>query len=31
VDSNTHVFEMYGTGKGGQEQKMIEITYTRKK
>ena len=31
VDRNTHVFEMYGTGKTGKEQKMLEITYTRKK
>jgi hypothetical protein len=31
VDNNTHVFEMYGTGKNGQEMKMLEITYTRKK
>jgi uncharacterized protein DUF1579 len=30
-DNNTHVFEMYGTGKNGQEMKMLEITYTRKK
>ncbi|SLM48393.1 conserved exported protein of unknown function [Nitrospira japonica] len=31
VDDNTHVFEMYGTDdKGGQEVKMMEITYTRK-
>jgi hypothetical protein len=31
VDNNTHVFEMYGTGKGRQERKMLEITYTRKR
>jgi Protein of unknown function (DUF1579) len=31
VDNHTHVFEMYGTGKDSQEQKMMEITYTRKK
>jgi hypothetical protein len=31
VDTNTHVFEMYGTGKNGKEMKMLEITYTRKK
>jgi hypothetical protein len=31
VDNDTHVFEMYGTGKNGQEMKMMEITYTRKK
>jgi len=31
VDDNTNVFEMYGTDdKSGQEQKMMEITYTRK-
>jgi hypothetical protein len=31
VDNNTNVFEMYGTDdKSGQEQKMMEITYTRK-
>jgi len=31
VDDNTHVFEMYGTDKGGKEEKMMEITYTRKR
>jgi hypothetical protein len=30
VDDNTHVFEMYGTDKKGKEEKMMEITYTRK-
>jgi Protein of unknown function (DUF1579) len=30
VDDNTHVFEMYGTDKSGKEEKMMEITYTRK-
>jgi hypothetical protein len=30
VDTNTHIFEMYGTGKNGKEWKMMEITYTRK-
>lgn len=31
IDDNTHIFEMYGTGeKGGQEAKMMEITYSRK-
>ena len=31
VDDNTHVFEMYSAGKGGKEEKMMEITYTRKR
>jgi hypothetical protein len=31
VDGNTHVFEMYGTDKIGKEEKMMEITYTRKR
>jgi hypothetical protein len=31
VDDNTHVFEMYGTDKKGKEEKMMEITYTRKR
>jgi len=31
VDDNTHVFEMYGTEKSGKEEKMMEITYTRKR
>jgi len=30
VDDNTHVFELYGTDKRGKEEKMLEITYTRK-
>ena len=30
VDNDTHVFEMYATYKGGKEEKMMEITYTRK-
>ena len=30
VNDNTHVFEMYGTAKKGKEEKMMEITYTRK-
>ena len=31
VDNNTLVFEMYGTDKRGKEEKMMEITYTRKR
>ncbi len=31
VDDNTHVFEMYGTDKRGKEEKMMEITYSRKR
>jgi len=31
VDDDTHVFEMYSTEKGGKEEKMMEITYTRKR
>ncbi len=31
VDDNTHVFEMYGIDKSGKEEKMMEITYTRKR
>ncbi len=31
VDDNTHMFEMYSTDKSGKEEKMIEITYTRKR
>jgi len=32
VDHDTHEFEMYGTyASGGREEKMMEITYTRKK
>jgi hypothetical protein len=30
VDDNTFLFEMYGTVKRGKEEKMMEITYTRK-
>ena len=30
VDANTQVFEMYGAGKGKENMKMLEITYTRK-
>ena len=30
VDDNTHVFEMYATYEGQKEEKMMEITYTRK-
>jgi hypothetical protein len=30
VDSNTEIFEMYGTDKSGKERKMMEITYSRK-
>ena len=30
VNDNTHVFEMYATAKKGKEEKMMEITYTRK-
>ena len=30
VDDNTQVFEMYGTDKTGKEEKMMEMTYTRK-
>jgi hypothetical protein len=31
VDDNTHLFEMYGTDKSGKEEKMMEITYSRKR
>ena len=31
VDDNTHVFELYGADKSGKEEKMMEITYTRKR
>ena len=31
VDDNTLVFEMYGTDKRGKEEKMMEMTYTRKR
>jgi hypothetical protein len=30
VNDDTHLFEMYGTDKSDIEQKMMEITYTRK-
>jgi hypothetical protein len=30
VDDNTQVFEMYGIDKTGREEKMMEMTYTRK-
>jgi hypothetical protein len=30
VDDNTLVFEMYGTDKRGKQEKMMEMTYTRK-
>jgi hypothetical protein len=30
VDSNTQIFEMYGTHDHGKEAKMMEIVYTRK-
>ncbi len=30
VDENSHVFEMFSTGKSGKETRMMEITYTRK-
>ncbi len=30
VDGDTMLFEMYATAKGGKEEKMMEITYTRK-
>jgi hypothetical protein len=30
MDDNTWSFEMYETDKGGKEEKMMEITYTRK-
>jgi hypothetical protein len=30
VDDRTVLFEMYSTGKSGKEEKMMEITYTRK-
>ena len=29
VDANTHTFDMYGAHQGGQEMKMMEMTYTR--
>ncbi|GJL52282.1 MAG: hypothetical protein NPIRA01_35090 [Nitrospirales bacterium] len=30
VDDNTQTFDMYGTHHGGEEMKVMEITYTRK-
>jgi hypothetical protein len=30
VDENTHLFEMFATDKSGKEEKMMEITYSRK-
>jgi len=30
VDENTHLFEMFGIDKTGKEEKMMEISYTRK-
>jgi len=30
VDDKTYVFEVYGTNKRGKEEKMMEITHTRK-
>jgi hypothetical protein len=30
VDGNTWLFELYGVGKKGKSEKMMEITYTRK-
>ena len=30
VDDNTHLFEMYGTDRSGNEGLMMEITYTRR-
>jgi len=30
VDPNTQIFELYGAGKGKEDLKMMEITYTRK-
>ena len=31
MDDNTYVFEMYGIDKSGKEEKLMEITYTRKR
>jgi len=31
VNDNSHVFELFGIDKTGNEEKMMEITYTRKK
>jgi hypothetical protein len=30
VDNNSHVFELFSIDKSGKEEKMMEITYTRK-
>lgn len=30
IDNNTQTFDMYGAHHGGEEMKMMEITYTRK-
>ncbi len=30
VDENSHIFEMFSTGKSGKEAKMMEIMYARK-
>ena len=30
VDDHTHLFEMFATIQGGKEERMMEITYTRK-
>lgn len=30
MDENNHLFEMTSTDKSGTEEKMMEITYTRK-
>ena len=30
VDENSHIFEMFSTGKSGKETRMMEIMYTRK-
>lgn len=30
VDGMNFVFEIYSTGRSGKEEKMMEITYTRK-
>jgi hypothetical protein len=30
VDDNSHLFELFGIGETGKEEKMMEITYTRK-
>jgi hypothetical protein len=30
MDENSHLFEMFSTDKSGKEEKMMEITYSRK-